>query len=170
MNIKLLFRTVRHLKVTQIVHQVKNRIYKAKYVPKSAPAHTIPVLEIEPIPRYKSMDGEKFTFLNLTHHFTDWNFLGNGTLFTYNQNYFDFINTDDIETDEACRWIDRFIADQPSITWGMDPYPIALRSINWMKFFCKHPECVTKSVKTLFGVSYAYLRRNLSIIYWAIIY
>lgn len=144
MNIKLLFRTVRHLKVTQIVHQVKNRIYKAKYVPKSAPAHTIPVLEIEPIPRYKSMDGEKFTFLNLTHHFTDWNFLGNGTLFTYNQNYFDFINTDDIETDEACRWIDRFIADQPSITWGMDPYPIALRSINWMKFFCKHPECVTK--------------------------
>lgn len=144
MNYKRLFRTVCYLRPIQVVYQLKNRLYKAKYVQLSAPAHKMLKLDVEPIARYKSLEGDEFTFLNLRHKFTDWNFTGHGMLFTYNQNYFDFINEDGIDREVACQWIDRFIADRPSITWGMDPYPIALRSINWMKFFSKHPQCATK--------------------------
>lgn len=141
MNIKLLLHSIGHLTPTQLVFQLKNRLIKAQYVQLSAPEHIILQLKTEPIARYKSLEGEVFSFLNLTHKFTDWNFIGNGTLFSYNQNYFDFINDGYIDSEEVCLWIDRFISDRPSVTWGMDPYPIALRSINWMKFFCKHPEC-----------------------------
>lgn len=144
MNINLLFRTILHLKPRQIFYQVKNRIVRIKYIHKVAPSHTIPVLSAEPIPRFPSLYGDEFTFLNRTHHFTDWNYVDEGTLFTYNLNYFDYINSTNIDSKEASKWIDRFIDDIPSITLGMDPYPIALRSINWMKYFCKHPDCVTK--------------------------
>lgn len=144
MNYKLLLNTVNHLKPTQVVFQMINRIHKARYVQMSAPAHKILEMTAEPIPRYESLNGDEFTFLNLTHKFSDWNFVGYGTLFTYNQNYFDFINDGKVNEQESCQWIDKFITEIPTITWGMDPYPIALRSINWIKFFCKHPKCATK--------------------------
>lgn len=40
---------------------------------------------------------------------------------------------------EGARWIDRFIADMPTNRVGLDPYPIALRAINWVKFFSRFP-------------------------------
>ena len=40
---------------------------------------------------------------------------------------------------EGVRWIDRFIADMPTNRVGLDPYPIALRAINWVKFFSRFP-------------------------------
>ena len=144
MNYKLLFHTILHLKPIQVLYQVKNRLFKAKYVAFSAPTHNTLELKTNPIARFQSLNGDEFTFLNLTHKFTNWNFVDNGTLFTYNQNYFDFINTENVKAEEACKWIDKFIAEHTSITWGMDPYPIALRTINWMKFFCKNPKCITK--------------------------
>lgn len=144
MNLSLLLPTVLNLKPKQVLFQIKNRIIKAKYVQLSAPTHDMLKLKAEPISRIQSLDGDEFTFLNLTHKFTNWNFVDNGTLFTYNQNYFDFINTEDVKAEEACQWIDKFIAERTSITWGLDPYPIALRAINWMKFFCKNPKCITK--------------------------
>lgn len=143
MNYRLVFNTVSHLKTIQIWHQVRYRLSKAKYHHYDAPAHRTISLVTAPIPRYKSLEENSFTFLNLSHRFTDWNFVDNGTLFTYNQNYFDFINAEGITVEEACKWIDRFIGDIPIITWGLDPYPIALRGINWIKFFCRYPECAT---------------------------
>lgn len=144
MNFKLLLHTIAHLKPIQLVFQVKKRLIKAKYIHYSSPVHEILTLKATPISKYKSLEGNNFTFLNLTHEFEDWNYVGNGTLFTYNQNYFDFINDGEVGQEEACKWIDRFIHDISKISWGMDAYPIALRTINWMKFFCKNPECATK--------------------------
>lgn len=154
--------TVEHLKPTQVVYQVKNRLVKKRYKPYEAPKHDRVRLSTEPIPRFKGVEGKTFTFLNLSHDFSDWNFVGHGTLWTYNLNYFDFLNQEGegqesrvegqevgvrsvgISAEEGCRWIDRFIQDRPTITWGMDPYPIALRCINWIKFFDRHPECATQ--------------------------
>ena len=144
MNFGLLLHTVLHLKPTQVLFQIKNRIIKAKYIQISAPIHNILELKTTPIARFQSLNGDEFTFLNLTHKFTDWNFVGKGTLFTYNLNYFDSINAEDFKIEEACKWIDKFIKERSAVTWGMDPYPIALRTINWMKFFCKNPSCATK--------------------------
>lgn len=161
MNIHQLFHTISYLKPIQVIYQLKNLVEKPKYIQMSAPIHEKPVLMTEPIARYKGIEGDVFTFINLCYKFEDWNYVGNGTLFTYNLNYFDFINSDSFLTEEACQWIDRFINDIPTITWGLDPYPIALRGINWIKFFCCHPECATKNREDSLYSQYRLLERKL---------
>ena len=134
MNFPIIFRTIRHLKVKQVFYQIKNRIYKAKYRNCSAPECIALEFAAEFIPRPLSVQGDEFTFLNLSQRFVSWNDVSLGTLYTYNLNYFDFINDGSMSVDEAGKWIDRFIDDVPGVTWGMDPYPIALRGLNWIKF------------------------------------
>ena len=150
MNYGLLFRTVKHLKPTQVYHQIKYRLVKVKYMPLSAPSVDVPTLKTTPIPKFKCLVGEKFSFLNLEHEFAGWNFTENGMLWAYNQNYFDWINQEGYSEEDGCKWIDRFISDVCKTEdvrckmVGLDPYPIALRSINWVKFFCRYPDAATK--------------------------
>lgn len=145
MNIPLILRTVKHLKLTQVIYQVKNRLIKPAYVTYKAPFFEVPRgLKTEPIERYTSWDGKQFGFLNLKHEFAGWEFTDNGMLWAYNQNYFDWINQEGITAEEGCKWIDQFIAEVRG-GFPMDPYPIALRSINWVKFFCRYPEAATKT-------------------------
>ena len=106
MNYGLLFRTVKHLKPTQVYHQIKYRLVKAQYVPLSAPSVDVPTLKTAPIPKFKCSKGDKFTFLNLEHEFAGWNFTDNGMLWAYNQNYFDWINQEGITAEEGCKWIE----------------------------------------------------------------
>lgn len=143
-NIGLLYRTVKHLKPTQVFYQMKNRLIKPTYVILESPATTITPLKASPIAKFRCWDGELFAFLNLEHGFAGWNFRGNGMLWAYNQNYFDWINQEGANSEECCKWIDRFICDLPNNRIGQDPYPIALRCVNWIKFFCQHPECAEK--------------------------
>lgn len=144
MNYGLLFRTVRHLKPMQVFYQVKYRLKKPAYVAMEAPVCDIPALKTVPIIKYTCLKGNVFSFLNLDHEFAGWNFTENGMLWAYNQNYFDWINQDGISAGEGCKWIDKFIEELPGNKVGQDPYPIALRSINWVKFFCRFPESATK--------------------------
>lgn len=143
MNLELLLSTVEHLKPTQVFYQAKNRMVKPAYDQIFAPEGERGRLTTEPIAKYKSVEGDTFTFLNLKHEFAGWNFTENGMLWAYNQNYFDWLNQEDISEAEGCKWIDKFIAEVKG-EFPMDPYPIALRSINWVKFFCKYPEAATK--------------------------
>lgn len=147
MNYGLLFRTVRHLKPTQVIFQVKNRLIKPAYKAYDAPSFNVQVsgFRAEPIAKYKCLESNVFTFLNLAHEFAGWNFTENGMLWAYNQNYFDWINQEGIPESEGCKWINKFIEELPGNRIGLDPYPIALRSINWVKFFCRYPESATKA-------------------------
>jgi hypothetical protein len=135
--------------MTQVFHQVKIRLVKPAYTVHPAPALRGNQLQTSPIPRYKSLEGERFSFLNLEHPFAGWDFTGNGMLWAYNQNYFDWLNQEGMTAEEGCGWIDRFIREvleRPAKpVASLDPYPIALRSINWIKFFCRYPECATQA-------------------------
>lgn len=144
MNISHLLHTLFHLRPQQVFYQLWYRLHKPAYKTIKAPLCAISKLRFESCPRYRSLNGNVFTFLNLSHEFAGWNFTDNGMLWAYNQNYFDFINQDGVTEEEACKWIDLFIAELPVNKVGHDPYPIALRSINWIKFLCKYPECATK--------------------------
>ena len=128
------------------MYQVKNRLIKPAYKVHDASGFKIQIsgFKTEPIPKYKSVEGNTFTFLNLEHEFAGWNFTENGMLWAYNQNYFDWINQEGISEERGCRWIDKFIKELPNNRIGLDPYPIALRSINWVKFFCQYPDFATK--------------------------
>ncbi len=146
MNIGLIIRTVRHLKITQVVHQILYRLHKHKYVAMEAPlvGERPAGFKTEPIARWTCIEGKVFTFLNLKHEFAGWNFTENGMLWAYNQNYMDWLNQERISKEDCCYWIDRFIGELPQNRIGLDPYPIALRSINWVKVLMRWPECATK--------------------------
>ncbi len=87
---------------------------------------------------------EVFNFLNIQDTFSSWNMTEHGMLWAYNLNYMDWLGQEDITQLEGEEWIDRFIKDLPSNKIGLDPYPIALRSINWIKFFYQYPDSATK--------------------------
>ncbi len=74
----------------------------------------------------------EFKFLNLSKEFKgsiDWNYSGYGKLWTYNLNYFDFLSKR-----EEIYLIEDFIKNIDSIKDGLEPYPISLRTLNWVKF------------------------------------
>ena len=146
MNIPLILRTVKHLKLTQVIYQIKNRLIKPAYKAYDASGFKIQVsgFRVEPIAKYTCLKRNVFNFLNLKHKFAGWEFTENGMLWAYNQNYFDWINQEGITAEEGCKWVDQFIAEVKG-GFPMDPYPIALRSINWVKFFCRFPEAATKT-------------------------
>ncbi|HHH37104.1 MAG TPA: prenyltransferase, partial [Epsilonproteobacteria bacterium] len=88
-------------------------------------------------------DKYRFTFLNLSHTFekieaVDWNYPDHGKLWTYNLNYFDFLNQRDLEKAQGIALIRDFIARIAKSRDGMEPFPIALRGINWIKFLNMH--------------------------------
>ena len=92
MNLLKILRVVKELKWTQIWHQILNRATHAKFEGIESPSHDIPPLFTKPISRFVSLKDIDFCFLNLRREFSDWNFIGNGALWAYNLNYFDYIN------------------------------------------------------------------------------
>ena len=157
MNVSRFARTIIWLKPSQVLGQIKNRIYTSRYKKWPLPNHIIPQMQTEAIPRYRSLDGDVFTFLNKSVEFTDWNYNESGNLFTYNLTYFDFINQEGLQPEVACYWIDSFISNVDKVKLGMDPYPIALRCVNWVKFFCRHPDCLTEERDTALYSQYQLL-------------
>ncbi|MBC3758485.1 alginate lyase family protein [Hyunsoonleella sp. SJ7] len=75
-------------------------------------------------------------------------------------NYFDFINQEDIQPDEALELIRGYIKKDAILKDGKEPYPISLRGINWIKFLSKHNISDDSIDKTLFN-HYQILSRNL---------
>ena len=78
-----------------------------------------------------------FTFLNVFHSFSDkinWNFNKIGKLWTYNLNYFDFLNQENISKETGLRLIKDFIKNDDFLKDGKESYPISLRAVNWVKF------------------------------------
>ncbi len=129
--------TIKFLKPIQIYYRVyyiiRNRarkIFKIEY--KYSKESNSNTLKLQKSIRVKSSysNGE-FSFLNLSKRFDkiDWNYSRYGKLWTYNLTYFDFLSKiDDISL------IYDFIDNIDSIKDGLEPFPISLRGVNWIKF------------------------------------
>ncbi|QJW91166.1 alginate lyase family protein [Spirosoma taeanense] len=68
----------------------------------------------------------------------DWNFADNGKLWTYNLNYFDFLNQPGLTADEGLALIQAFIGRTDTLKDGLEPYPASLRIINWVQFLSRN--------------------------------
>ena len=93
------------------------------------------------IPSYTSYLGKnRFRFLNLSHKFKeiDWNFLGHGKLWAYNLNYFEFLLQDGMNKETGLSLIRDYLSKATERREGLEPYPISLRGINWIKFLSNH--------------------------------
>ncbi len=142
-----LFNTVKHLKAKQILYRLfytirKNFREKRGFTyPISMNSNTAALSFIPVIPSYLSVENETFTFLNLSHRFDDkidWNFSDFGKLWTYNLVYFDYLNQAEGSQDDGLRFINDFIDQFETVKDGMEPFPISLRGINWIKFLSKY--------------------------------
>ena len=68
----------------------------------------------------------------------DWECVELGRLWGYNLNYFEFLNQEVISVEEGMRLIRDFIQHFPKANMGVEPYPLSLRSVNWIRFLSSH--------------------------------
>lgn len=142
------FNTLKHMKAKQINYRLfymlrsKYRKFSKFTYPFSISSQTTTLELLPSIESYHSLDeDETFHFLNLPHKFesaVDWNFLGHGKLWAYNLNYFDFLQQKDFDVKIGLDLIDRFIDEIAFNNEGLEPFPIALRAMNWVKFLTYH--------------------------------
>ena len=107
------------------------------------------------IPSYISwLDNYRFKFLNIEHDFKnkiDWNYNAYGKLWTYNLTYFEFLSQPDLPKEKGLELIHDFIGQQSIIKDGVEPFPISLRIIFWIKFLLKHTIQDPKIDQSLYG-------------------
>jgi hypothetical protein len=140
-RIKLLVNTVKYLKFKQIAYRLLY-VIRSCFVNKEY-AHDL-AKNVEPlnwsntIEKRSSYSGNlEFRFLNITYKFedkVDWNYDAFGKLWTYNLNYFDFLNQTSINQPEALMLMKDYAEKVKELKDGLEPYPISLRGINWIKY------------------------------------
>ncbi len=167
-RISLYYHTLRYLTFRQIYFQVIHRLKKAFL--KQLPSEVILSIELQllnlspSIPSRKSYLGNHtFVFLNKQKFFIekiDWNFIGFEKLWIYNLNYFDFLLQDEITKNDSIQLLDEFCVNISQRKEGIEPYPISLRGINWIKFFTYHQINNTKYNSVLYS-HYRHLANNL---------
>jgi len=144
-KISTLIHTIKYLKPIQVYG--RGLLYVRKLFP--IKPNWYPILGLSSnslvfessIPFTVSKNENGFEFLNLKKDFgytIDWNYLEFGRLWTYNLNYFEYLDQIEVKVEEGKRLIDDFITQLPSNKIGLEPYPISLRCINWIRFFIRH--------------------------------
>ncbi len=138
-----LFHTVKYLKPIQIYYRfyyftrTRWRKLSGFRSPLALSSHSR-VLMLQPsIASYVSRDEDAFTFLNLSYTFEnsiDWNCIAYGKLWTYNLNYFDFLHQPGMNREDGLSLIYDFIEKMDSHKDALEPFPISLRGMNWIKF------------------------------------
>lgn len=155
-KIGLLLRTVRYLKPVQILYRLKYKFCPV-VVPEGRSKASVLVSNLNflpSIPSYGSYRHRHFTFLNQEKHFPDkiyWEYPDYGRLWTYNLNYFEFLNQEGMDKAEGCRLIEKFLADLPRNKTAWEPYPLSLRIIHWIRFFLHHQVRQPKFDTSLFS-------------------
>ena len=135
--------TLKHVKPIQLYYQVfyrlKKRFLNSSY--DSVPENVRELKLQEGIFYNNSwLDDREFQFLNLKKSFSeiDWNYSSYGKLWTYNLNYFEFLNQEKIRKEEGFELIEDFLSFGGKLKDGLEPYPISLRGINWIKFLSRN--------------------------------
>ena len=145
-QIKRLYHTLKHLKFTQVYHQIKYRLVKPKRVV-TLWRGAFAQVDLADFPKkQKSLsiceDMWSFSFLNLEQSFShdsiDWSFGNYGMLWTYNLNYFDWLHQPDMSKEQGLDALSQYFStpvEKNSII--LHPYPTSLRIINTAKFIAK---------------------------------
>lgn len=143
MRILRTLHTIRFLKPRQVVWQVRHRLTR----PPCADVRPAPPLRVrrgewvEPVAKPVSLTGpDSFRFLNQNGRIAsaeEWNKAGVAKLWLYNLHYFDDLTAD--RWRDRLQWhnalISRWIGENPPGTGnGWEPYPISLRTVNWIKW------------------------------------
>ena len=168
-KIRLLIDTIIYLKLRQIVFRLfylsrnkfRNIIFYKYSFSLYRKGKAVSLIKI--IPTHKSFEKNSFTFLNNSVNFSDeidWNYSDEGKLWTYNLSYFDFLLQEEITVNEGEVLIDDFINKLPILNDALEPYPISLRGINWIKFLSNN-KIERKSIDRYLYCQYRILLDNI---------
>ena len=142
-NLKLFTHTLIHLTGRQMLYQIVKRIYIPHYKSYKYNCDNNKFQFNYFLKKPNAYINKTFTFLNIKDHLYNWNQTNNGNLWAYNLNYMDWLIQPNILFHEGSELIDKFINDLSSNNIGLDPYPISLRGINWIKFISIHQSSIT---------------------------
>jgi hypothetical protein len=115
------------------------------------------------IQHHTCYQNNEFIFLNRTKVFTttiDWNFSEYGRLWTYNLTYFDFLHQKPLSKEEGLHLIRDFIDQSNTLKDALEPFPISLRGINWIKFLTAH-NIIDSTINDSLFAQYHILLENL---------
>ena len=110
---------------------------------------------------------KSFKFLNITHNFPNkinWNYSNYGKLWTYNLNYFDYLNQGDMSKDIGFNLINDYIKNDDLLKDGKESYPISLRGINWVKYLSNNQvknELINNTLYSHYNILYKNLEYHL---------
>ena len=165
-NLFRVWRTVRHLKLVQII----NRIYRRFVVPKgdNSPAPHLRaniIISAKFISRPQSILGNnQFNFLNKKETLPpplDWNDGSLPKLWLYNLHYFEGLMNRETSSRLKGDFIQKWIEDNPAGQGnGWEPYPNSLRICNWIKWALSGNELSRNAINSL-AVQTRYLMKTL---------
>ena len=144
-NISNYYHTIRYLKPIQLYYRIFYKI--TKFFPKRIFWDENLELDVTSLKFAESIQFDEiinensFIFLNKKKDFgesIDWNYLGFGRLWAYNLNYFEFLHQKEMNAQRGREIIDSFIEQLDRCKVGLEPYPLSLRCVNWIRFFSKH--------------------------------
>lgn len=140
-----LFNTIKYIRLKQgfyrIYYFIKSKLDKRIFnqnVPNILP---LTIWNYSFFNKNSFLGPKSFVFLNITHTFKneiDWNFGAYGKLWTYNLNYFDFLNQEQLSVEQGLNLIHEYLKKDSQLIEGKEPYPISLRGINWIKFLSRN--------------------------------
>lgn len=168
-NFLRLLKTLKYLKYQQIIYRIfytlrskLRKLFKFSY--NTSLQSNPSLLSLEPsIPPYNLFRNGTFNFLNQEHYFKytiDWNHPSYGKLWTYNINYFEYILQEDIKNDLSLKLIYNFIDSISTVKDGLEPFPISLRCINWIKYISLN-QIEDKKISNSLYVQYKILMDNI---------
>lgn len=164
-----LLHTIHHLRYRQIIWRMRCFFKKSPILNKKNELQRSTPLALGKktvVPFISSpiiIEGNSFTFLNLSHQFQsqlNWNFSSYGRLWTYNLNYFDFLLQPDMAEQKGLSLIKNYCENIDQIKDGLEPYPVSLRCINWIKFILKF-QVQDKQIDRYLWTQLNLLQRNL---------
>jgi hypothetical protein len=165
-KLQLIFHTIIHLRPIQIRFQLWYRLRRMwrkasgfKY-PLSVKKEGTPLNLKSWIEKPVSYKEGTYTFLNQQE--TNPPSGGNvrGALWSYNLNYMDCLLQPGMDKETGLQLINNFIQYLPHNATGIEPYPIALRGINWIKFFSHYSLLTTHYSNSLYA-QYLILLNNI---------
>lgn len=145
-RLKLLFFTLRHIKLSQLAYRLYYRLCKPRLRHLDEPRlrGVLSCWAGETFLKPATDDGETFVFLGQTGYLKEgWNNPAYPKLWLYNLHYQDDLNSVEAD-DRVClcqHLIKRWMSDNPPFTGnGWEPYCLSLRIVNWVKWLARQGE------------------------------
>lgn len=144
-QVKRVYYTLIHLKLTQVYYRIKYRLIKPKRIVTlwEGVINQVNLIDFPEKQKSLSIKGNRwsFRFLNLEQSFSEnrvnWSFRDFGMLWTFNLNYFDWLHQPGMSKNEGLKTLSHYFATSSNNSIILHPYPTSLRIINTAKFICK---------------------------------